>query len=103
MKFVLFSDLHLDAQFAWLGSDQHLARKRRQGLRDTLGNIVRLVQETRADALLCGGDLYEHDRFTPDTGGFLQSTFEGLDPVHVFLAPGNHDWFGPQSLYARTT
>lgn len=100
MKFVLFSDLHLDIPFAWLGAHQRLARQRRQGLRDTLLRITQLVHEVQADALLCGGDLYEHDRVSPDTAQFLLATFAQLS-VPVYIAPGNHDWYGPQSLYCQ--
>jgi len=101
MKLVLFSDLHLDAPFAWLGADPAAARARRQALRDTLGNVVRLAADSRADALLCGGDLYEQARFGRDTRAFLERTFAELDPLPVYLAPGNHDWYGPESLYRR--
>ena len=101
MKLVLFSDLHLDSAFSWTASTPGAARKRRQALRDTLNNIVALAAEVNADAILCGGDLYEQERFTPDTGAFLKSAFERLHPVPVFIAPGNHDWYGPQSLYRR--
>ncbi len=101
MKLVLFSDLHLDAPFAWLGGDQQLARRRRQALRTTLKNVTRLAAEERADALLCGGDLYEQERFTPDTAEFLRRAFQELEPMAVLIAPGNHDWYGPQSLYHR--
>jgi DNA repair protein SbcD/Mre11 len=100
MKLVLFSDLHLDTQFAWLGS-RDAARRRREALRRALVRIVQLAVEEQADALLCGGDLYEHDRFTPDTAAFLRGAFESLHPTPVFVAPGNHDWYGPQSLYRR--
>ncbi len=100
MKIVHFADLHLDAQFAWAGAGSDAARRLRQGLRDALGRIAELVRETAADALFCGGDLYENDRIAPDTAEFLRATFAELDPVRVFLAPGNHDWYGPQSLYA---
>ena len=97
MKLVAFSDLHLDTQFQW--APPAVARKRRQALRDTLGRITQLAVEISADAVLCGGDLYEHDRFSPDTGAFLRSTFAKLHPMPVFIAPGNHDWYGPASLY----
>ena len=100
MKIVHFADLHLDAQFAWTGASADAARKRRQELRDALGRIAELVREVRADALFCGGDLYENDRTAPDTAEFLRATFAELDPARVYLAPGNHDWYGPQSLYA---
>src|SRR5207245_7699093 len=68
-----------------------------------MGKIIDLAAQEQADALLCGGDLYEQDRFTPDTGEFLRATFESLHPMPVFLAPGNHDWWGPESLYRRVS
>lgn len=103
MKLVLFSDLHLDAQFAWLGADQRQARRRRQALRETLRRIVDLAIEVKADALLCGGDLYEQERFSPDTRAFLVSEFARLDAMPVYLAPGNHDWYGPASIYRQAS
>jgi DNA repair exonuclease SbcCD nuclease subunit len=96
LRFVLFSDLHLDAPFAWAPPD--VARRRRQALRDVLERIVALADEVDADALLCAGDLYEQERFTPDTAAFLRATLGGTHRP-VVIAPGNHDWFGPTSLY----
>lgn len=97
MKFLLFSDLHLDTPFAW--APPSVARDRRRALRDTLVRIGEVAEENDVDAVLSGGDLYEHERSTPDTGAFLASTF-GAWERPVFLAPGNHDWLGPSSLYA---
>jgi DNA repair exonuclease SbcCD nuclease subunit len=99
VRFLHFSDLHLDTPFRWAGRE--LARARRQALRDTLCRICELAESERVDALLCAGDLYEQERFTPDTAAFLAATFARLDPLPVFLAPGNHDWYGPQSIYRQ--
>ena len=63
MKLLLFSDLHLDTHFRWAGQDA--ARLRRRNLRATLTKIVELADELNVDALCCGGDLYEHERFAP--------------------------------------
>ena len=41
--------------------------------------------------------------FTPDTAEFLRSSFAELAPLRVFIAPGNHDWLGPASLYRQVT
>jgi DNA repair exonuclease SbcCD nuclease subunit len=101
MKIVHFSDLHLDSPFAWSGATGGAARKHRQALRDTLVRIVDLTRELNADALFCGGDLYEQEYFSPDTAEFLKDTFAGLAPIPVYIAPGNHDWYGPKSLYAQ--
>ena len=61
---------------------------------------MELTRAEEADALFCGGDLYEHERAGRDTGEFLRQTFASLNLVPVYLAPGNHDWYGPDSLYA---
>jgi DNA repair exonuclease SbcCD nuclease subunit len=97
MRLLHFADMHLDTPFKWASPD--LARSRRRALRETFRNICRLAAEMKVDALCCGGDLYEQDRFTPDTAEFLRTELAKLSPLRVFIAPGNHDWFGPASLY----
>src|SRR5437879_2127205 len=99
MQLLLFSDVHLDTPFEW--APPALARRRRQALRDTLLRIVQLAIEIRPDAVLCGGDLYEHERFSPDTAAFLRSALAQLHPLPVYVAPGNHDWYGSESLYRQ--
>ena len=94
MRLLLFSDLHLDTAFGWAGPA--LGDRLRAQLRDTLDRIAALAAQTRADALLCGGDLFEQARATPDTLAHLRTTFAALElPVHV--TPGEHDWYGPSS------
>ena len=96
MKFLHFADLHLDAPFAW--APPEVSRRRRQNRRETLKALVTLAADERVDAILSAGDLFEHDRVTPDTVAFLQATFASVD-IPIFLAPGNHDWYGPTSPY----
>lgn len=100
MRFVLFSDLHLDRPFSWAGPE--IGRKLRAAIRNTLERVCNLAREEQADALVCAGDLYEQNCFTPDTAAFLQRSFSELAPMDVFIAPGNHDWYSPRSLYAQT-
>lgn len=101
MRLLHFADLHLDAPFRW--APVALGRARRSALRVTLERICRLAVDLDVDALCCGGDLYEQERFTPDTAEFLRSVFGQLAPVRVLLAPGNHDWYGPRSLYRQVS
>lgn len=100
MKLLLFADLHLDTPFTW--AEPEVARRRRQSLRDTLSRIVDLAIANEVDAVCSAGDLYEHERVAPDSGVFLRDQFARLGSTRVFLAPGNHDWCGPTSLYRRT-
>jgi DNA repair protein SbcD/Mre11 len=97
MRLLHFADLHLDAPFAWARPDA--ARLRRRARRETLTRILQLAEEERVDAVLCAGDLFEHERFTPDTVTFLRESFARTD-LPIFLAPGNHDWYSPRSPYA---
>ncbi len=98
MRLLAFSDLHLDRAFAW--ATPAVARRRRAQLRATLQNVVALVGELRVDALLCAGDLYEHERVAPDTAAFLARVLDEAG-VPVLLAPGNHDPCTPDSVYAE--
>jgi len=97
MRLLHFADLHLDAPFAWAGPE--IARLRRRNRRETLTRILQLADEERVDAVLCAGDLFEHERFTPDTVAFLRESF-GRTDLPIYLAPGNHDWYSPRSPYA---
>ena len=100
MRLLLFSDLHLERGFAW--APPEVGRERRDALRRCLQRIAELAVQLAVDAVCCGGDLYEHDRYRPDTGTFLRDVFAGLAPIPVFVAPGNHDWLGPTSIYTNT-
>lgn len=101
MKVLAFSDLHLDAPFAQGGPE--LASLRRADLRHTLQRIVGLADELRVDALMCAGDVYEHERFTPGTVKLLERVFEEIAHIPVLISPGNHDWYGSSSIYATAS
>jgi DNA repair exonuclease SbcCD nuclease subunit len=97
VKLLLFADLHLDAPFAW--ATPEAARSRRRNRRETLSRILALAEEERVDAVLSAGDLFEHDRVSPDTLEFLRASFARTERP-VYLAPGNHDWLSARSPYA---
>ena len=99
MRILLVSDVHLDSPFAW--AKLEVARRRRQALRDALARSIQLAIDQRVDVICCGGDLFEHERVSPDTGQFLRVQFERAHPIPIFIAPGNHDWLGQESLYRR--
>ena len=99
MKVLHFGDLHLDAPFAW--ARPTTAALRRQNRRATLTRILELAEAEQVDAILSAGDLFEHDRISPDTVEFLRASFAGTD-IPVYLAPGNHDWLSDASPYAVT-
>jgi len=101
VRILHFADLHLDSSFASVGMASSEASRRREELRAALRRIVDLALERNVDAVTVGGDLYEHDRVTLDTGRFIASQFQRLAPKPVLVAPGNHDRCVPDSLYRQ--
>ena len=99
LKLIHGADFHLDAPFAALPPDK--ARQRREEQRELLGRLVDLAEGEGAHLVLLSGDLL-------DGGETYQETVEALSRalgqirVPVFIAPGNHDWYGPRSPYAGT-
>jgi len=95
------ADVHLDRAYSGAGMTSSIAPTRRQELRDAFRRFINLSLEIRVDAVTIGGDLYEHERSTFDTGNFLRGQFERLGSIPVLIAAGNHDPYLPDSLYRR--
>ena len=102
LRILHFSDLHLDMSIAADGLPTDLAKFRRADIRATLGRILNKARELKVDIVTIAGNLYEHNHFTLDTADFLSSQFKRVAPIRVFIAPGEHDPYTEQSLYALT-
>jgi DNA repair exonuclease SbcCD nuclease subunit len=92
------ADVHLETTFP----DVRGGSYRRSALADAFVRIVDEAIARNADALTIGGDLYESERAGPQTARFLAAQFSRFGKP-VFIAPGNHDPYGPHHLLARGT
>ncbi|MBO0702590.1 MAG: metallophosphoesterase [Candidatus Dormibacteraeota bacterium] len=101
IRLLHLADLHLDHPFAW--APLALARQRRQAIRDALERALAIARSERVDAVLCAGDLFDLTQVTPDSIAFLVAALGRLAPIPVLVAPGNHDWYGPQTPYAQAS
>lgn len=97
LQLAVVADVHLDQAFTWAGPD--VGRRLRQAIRDALRTAVQSAAEAGVDAFCVAGDLYEDDRYAPDTPAFLRELFAEVSPTPVLLAPGNHDFAGQASPY----
>jgi DNA repair exonuclease SbcCD nuclease subunit len=97
VQIAVISDVHIDQAFTWAGPD--VGRRLRQSIRDALRNAMAIAVEADVDAFCVAGDLYEHERYAPDTPEFLRGLFAELSPMPVLLAAGNHDPAVPTSPY----
>ena len=99
LKLIHGADFHLDAPFAALPADK--ARQRRAEQRELLGRLADLAEGEGAHLVLLSGDLLDGGETYQETVEALARTL-GEIRAPVFIAPGNHDWYGPRSPYAGT-
>jgi DNA repair exonuclease SbcCD nuclease subunit len=91
IRFIHTSDIHLDTSFAGSRFPSRLGDRKREAIRSTFRRIIEDAKREAVDFVLIAGDLFEHDRITPDTVQFLKQQFESLGGIRVFISPGNHD------------
>lgn len=99
LKLIHGADFHLDAPFSALPPD--LARRRRAEQRALLKRLSDLAHAEKADLVLLSGDLLDSSQTYQETVQALSRAL-GEMQVPVFIAPGNHDFWSPRSVYAGT-
>ena len=99
LKLIHGADFHLDAHFAALSPEK--ARQRREEQRQLLTRLADLAETEGADLVLLSGDLLDGGETYQETVEALSRTL-GQIKAPVFIAPGNHDPYGPRSVYAGT-
>src|SRR5688572_8282950 len=67
IRFIHTSDVHLDTSFAGSGFPSHLGDRKREAVRATFRSILEDALRRPVDLVLIAGDLFEHDRVSPDT------------------------------------
>lgn len=104
MRFVQFSDVHLDSA---IGGALNLPPQKKKTLRRDLCTAVRraceLAVKHSVDLILIPGDLFDYESLDAETGSFLAETFAEVRPTKIFIAPGNHDSLQPRNPYIDTT
>ena len=97
LKIIHGADFHLDSPFAGLRPEQAAQRRREQ--RELLDRLAALAREKQADLVLLAGDLLDSERVYRETAQALRAALASI-PCPVFIAPGNHDFYSRQSVWA---
>ncbi len=97
IKIIHGADFHLDSPFSGLTPERAVQRRGEQ--RELLDALARLAWEKRADLVLLSGDLLDSEHVYRETAQALRSALGSL-PCPVFIAPGNHDFYGPRSVWS---
>ena len=95
-RFIHAADFHLDSPFGALSPQQAAAR--RQESRELPFRLADYVNAHQIDLVLLAGDLLDGHSAFRETGEQLAQAL-GQMQADVFLAPGNHDWYAPDSVW----
>ena len=98
VRFIHAADLHLDSAFAALPADRAAAR--RQESRQLPDRLADYVNAHGVQLVLLAGDLFEGADPYRETAEGLAAALGRME-ARVFIAPGNHDWYGPGSPWVR--
>ncbi len=96
LKFIHAADFHLDSAFAALPAGR--AAERRRESRELPFRLADYVNSHGVQLVLLAGDLFDSAAPYRETGEALAEAL-GRMKARVFAAPGNHDWYGPGSLW----
>ncbi len=96
LKIIHGADFHLDSPFSGLTPER--AAQRRGEQRELLDRLAGLAREKGADLVLLAGDLLDSEHFYRETAQALSAALEAI-PCPVFIAPGNHDFYAPRSIW----
>ncbi|MFE9751613.1 exonuclease SbcCD subunit D [Saccharothrix saharensis] len=95
VRIVHAADIHLDSPLRGLSRfvDDDLAQQLRLASRRAMENLVKLVVDKGAHALVLAGDIYDGDWRDYATGQFFARQMDVLHQhgVRVFMVAGNHD------------
>lgn len=98
IKILHSADLHLDSPFEGLPEGKAAIRRGEQ--RKLLSKLAAVAAEERVDLVLLSGDLLDSANTYFETGEELIRAL-GSIAAPVFISPGNHDFYGQRSPYAR--
>lgn len=97
IKILHGADLHLDSAF--VGRSDGATDRLRTELRAVPGKIAGLCRQEQCDLLLLAGDVFDGE-YSKESFLLLKSALEEV-AIPVFIAPGNHDFYGPGSPWTR--
>lgn len=91
MKFFHTADILLDQSFAAIGLPPAEGTRCRAHLHERANALFQHARRAKADALFITGNLFDHERVTRPALNFLREAFAALEPMPVFICPGQAD------------
>jgi len=105
LRFLQISDVHVDSKLTH--SRISLPKEKRKVRLAEINSLVQkameLAAEREVEAVLIPGDLWDDETVSAESVHNLVESFALIAPIPVFIAPGNHDFCSPLSMYSRET
>ena len=99
LKLLHCADAHLDTPLSL--PDLAKADVRRAELRGAFASLTLYARKNGVRLVLFSGDLFNNAFLTRDTLQLLQKEFAAAPDCHFVIAPGSHDCYSQDSVYAR--
>ena len=99
IKILHCADLHLDSPFSL--DDIQKSEVRRAELRGAFTSMMLYAKTEGVDIMLMAGDLFDSEYASRDTAALLTREFASNPGCRFVIAPGNHDFYSSESVYAR--
>lgn len=100
MRFLHTADWQLGAQVAHAGDKAPEFRKRRFAAAES---VVELVGDENVEFVVIAGDLFEDHNVSDKVVRRAVRLLDELDPLPVFILPGNHDPLRPGGIWDRSS
>ncbi|WP_163192503.1 metallophosphoesterase family protein [Clostridium thermarum] len=97
VKLIHCSDFHLDTPF--MEYPKAMAEKRKEDIRETFLQIMKLADNEKVDIILISGDVFDNSTVTYETITSMKRAFEQIPDIKIFICPGNHDPYTAKSYY----
>lgn len=98
IKFLHTSDLQIGMAAPGVG----LLAKQIQDVRvESLKTVLQLAVKERVNFVLIAGDLFETNQISKKNIQQVARLLEQAKPLSVYILPGNHDYYGPSSMYIQ--
>ncbi len=99
LTFLHTADLQIGMAAPGLGP---LASQVQEARIASLKTILKLGAERKVNFVIIVGDLFETNQVSKKCALEVVNILENASPLLIFILPGNHDYYGPNSVYARS-
>ena len=101
MKILHCADLHLDSPCRSGSAEKSEVRRRE--LRGTFSSLILYIKTEGIKLALLAGDLFDSSFVTKETAAFVIKELASAPECRFVIAPGNHDPYSSDSIYAGVT